>query len=112
MVQVVHERDVVRAIELALQPGRRGVYNVRGPGEVPLSSVFRLAGRRPVRLPSLVAQRALSGLWESRLGTFPEPELDHVRYICMVDDTLARKELGYAHRFDLEQTVNSVFDEW
>jgi UDP-glucose 4-epimerase len=112
MVQVVHERDVVRTIELALQPGRRGVYNVRGPGEVPLSSVFRLAGKRPVRLPSLVAQRALSGLWESRLGTFPEPELDHVRYICMVDDTLARKELGYAHRFDLEQTVDAVFDEW
>ena len=32
MMQVVHEKDVVRAIQLALRPGVRGIYNIRGPG--------------------------------------------------------------------------------
>ncbi|MEZ4335331.1 MAG: NAD-dependent epimerase/dehydratase family protein [Sandaracinaceae bacterium] len=30
MVQVIHERDVVEAILLALQPGVRGIFNLRG----------------------------------------------------------------------------------
>jgi UDP-glucose 4-epimerase len=112
MVQVVHERDVVRAIELALAPGRRGVYNLRGPGEVALSQLFAMAGKRPVQLPAPIAQRALNTLWSSRIGSFPVEELDHVRYVCMVDDARARKELGYAQRYDLKSTVSSVFDEW
>jgi UDP-glucose 4-epimerase len=112
MVQVVHERDVVRAIELALAPGKRGVYNLRGPGEVALSRLFAMAGKRPVQLPAPIAQRALNTLWSSRIGSFPVEELDHVRYVCMVDDARARSELGYAQRYDLTSTVSSVFDEW
>lgn len=112
MVQVVHERDVVRAIELALAPGKRGVYNLRGPGEIALSQLFALAGKRPVHLPAPIAQRALNTLWSSRIGSFPAEELDHVRYVCMVDDARGRRELGYAHRYDLRATVASVFDEW
>jgi UDP-glucose 4-epimerase len=112
MVQVVHERDVVRAIELALAPGKRGVYNLRGPGEVALSRLFAMAGKRPVQLPAPIAQRALNTLWSSRIGSFPVEELDHVRYVCMVDDARARTELGYAQRYDLKTTVSSVFDEW
>lgn len=112
MVQVVHERDVLQAIELALEPGRRGIYNIRGPGEVPLSRAFELVGKRPLFVPAGLARRALNGMWRSRLGNFPAPELDYVRYVCMVDDQRARRELGYAHRFDIQQTLEAVFDEW
>jgi UDP-glucose 4-epimerase len=111
MVQVVHERDVLRAIELALEPSRRGIYNIRGPGELPLSRAFELIGKRPMFWPAGLAQRALNGLWNSRIGNFPAPELDHVRYVCMVDDRRARQELGYSHQFDIEQTLQAVFDD-
>jgi UDP-glucose 4-epimerase len=112
MVQVVHERDVVRALELALEPGRRGIYNLRGPGELPLSRAFDLVGKRPMFFPASLAQRALNGLWRSGISNFPVPELDHVRYVCMVDDQRAREELGYAHHFDIKQTLDAVFDDW
>ena len=45
MVQLIHDEDVcARAAQLALKPGVRGVYNVVGPGEVPLSSMLQRAG--------------------------------------------------------------------
>lgn len=112
MVQVVHERDVLHAIELALEPNRRGIYNIRGPGELPLSRAFQMIGKQPVFWPASVAKRALNSLWRSRITNFPAPELDHVRYVCMVDDSRARSGLGYGHKYDIQQTLEAVFEEW
>lgn len=108
MVQVVHEKDVVSAIQLALRPGVRGVYNIKGPGELPLSHAFRALGRRPHKLPTGVAKRALNSMWRSRLSSFPAPQVDHVRFVCMVDDTRARQELGYSPRYNLVETLRAV----
>jgi UDP-glucose 4-epimerase len=111
MVQVVHERDVVDALVLALRPGVRGIFNLRGPGEVPLSRLFRMLGRAPVAVPGPLAEAALTRLWKLRLTSFPTPELDHIRYLCMVDDARARTTLGYVPRRSLEETVHAVDSE-
>lgn len=108
MVQVVHERDVVEAITLALRPGVRGIFNLRGPGELPLSRILGLLGRKPIPVPSPVAKSTLDRMWRYRLTTFPPPELDHIRYVCMVDDTRARDVLGYRPRYALEETLAAV----
>jgi UDP-glucose 4-epimerase len=111
MVQVIHERDVVRAIALALEPGVRGIFNLKGPGEVPISRVFKLLGRRPRSVPSMLAAPVLERMWRYRFTSFPMPELDHIRYVCMVDDTRAREILGFAPRYSLDETVRAVLDE-
>jgi UDP-glucose 4-epimerase len=112
MLQVIHERDVVEAIALALQPGTRGIYNLRGPGELPLSRMWRILGRKPTPIPGPLIHTLLSGLWSSRATNFPKEELDHLRYICLVDDRRARKELGFTPRFNIEETVKAVYAEW
>ncbi len=112
MVQLVHERDVLHAIELSLRPGVRGIYNIRGPGELPLSRAIQMLGKRPLFLPSSLAKRALNSLFQSRMSSFPSAELDYIRYVCMVDDQRARTELGYRHRFDIQQTLEAVYEEW
>ncbi len=110
MIQVMHERDVVRAIELALEPNKRGVYNVRGPGELPLSRALSAVGKRSIPVPSFVAQQAINTLFRSRLGNFPAPEIDYIRYVCMVDDTRARTELGFTPRYDMQETLEAPFE--
>jgi UDP-glucose 4-epimerase len=109
MLQVIHERDVVEAIALALEPGVRGVFNLRGPGELPLSRMLRLLGREPIPVPGPLYKGILRSLWTSRATRFSSPELDHLRYVCMVDDSRARRELGFAPKYDIEQTLRSVF---
>ena len=108
MMQVVHERDVVRAIQLALRPGVRGIFNIRGPGEMPLSHLVRQAGGRPRVVPSSVAKVALDQLWKLRLSSFPSQELDHLRYVCMVDDSRARTDLGYEPAHSIDRVLRDV----
>jgi len=111
MVQLIHERDVVGAIELALEPGVRGIFNLRGPGELPLSRILRLAGKRPRTMPGFAARAVLDRMWKLRLTSFPTPELDFIRYVCMVDDTRARSELGFTPKHSLEEAIAAVFSE-
>jgi UDP-glucose 4-epimerase len=108
MVQVVHQSDVVRAIELALMPGIRGIYNVAGPEPLPLSRYIKILGRQRIGVPYSIARLVMRRMWSLRLTTFPAPELDHIRYICMVDDRRARQVLGFAPRMSLSETVLSV----
>ncbi len=111
MMQVIHERDVVDAMVLALRPGVRGIFNLRGPGELPLSRMLRLLGKRSISVPGPLIKGLLGGLWPSRAASFPSPEIDHLRYVCMVDDTRARRELGFAPKRGIEETLRAVYAE-
>lgn len=111
MIQVLHERDVAHAIRAALEPGRRGIYNVAGPDPLPLSRAVKMLGKRTLPVPYTLGKFLVNRMFALRLTSFPGPELDHIRYVCMVDDRRAREELGFAHRYDLEQTLRAVRTE-
>jgi UDP-glucose 4-epimerase len=111
MVQVIHESDVVLAMLRALSPGKRGIYNVAGAEPAPLSHIVRVLGKPSFPVPYTLGKALLKRLWSFRLTTFPAPELDHIRYVCMVDDRRARQELGYLPATTLPDTVRSVEEE-
>jgi UDP-glucose 4-epimerase len=108
MVQVIHQDDVVHAIELALRPGIRGIFNVAGPEPLPLSRIIKMLGRHHLPIPLSLGTAMMKQMWSLRLTTFPPPELDHIRYVCMVDDRRARDVLGFRPLHTIEQTVRSV----
>jgi UDP-glucose 4-epimerase len=108
MVQLLHVEDVVSAIERALTPGVRGVFNIAGPSPVPLSLIFEKLGRRPRPLPEPLARTLLGAAWSLKVSDWPVPELDHIKYVCMVDDSLARDKLGFAHEYDLDRILQDV----
>ena len=108
MVQLIHEEDVCRALVLALRPGARGVYNVNGPGEVPVSAALRELGRRPVPVPHFLVRPLLRRLFEAGVSSYPPEEVDHIQYLCMVDGSLAERELGFSPRHSLRETIRSV----
>ncbi len=108
MIQVVHEADVARAIGLALLPEKQGIFNLPGCVPAPLSQLLRMAGCSPRSLPHLLADPALRRLWAMRLTSFPAPELDHLRFVCMVDGERARDELEFSPRYDLAETMEHL----
>jgi len=110
MVQVIHEADVVSAIVAALSPDARGIFNVAGPEPMPLSHLLRVLGRPTLPVPYSLAKPLMNRLWSLHLTSFPTPELDHIRYVCMVDDRRARDVLGYMPAHDAEETVRAVED--
>ncbi len=111
MLQAVHQDDVVRAIMLALAPTARGIYNIAGPPPVPLSRVIELLERQTVGVPHTVARLGVERLFRWRVTSFPAPELDFIRYVCMIDDSRARRDLGYAPTHGLVATLCAVDEE-
>ena len=108
MVQLIHVEDVVTAIEKALTPGVRGVFNIAGPSPVPLSLVFEKMGKEPHRLPEPAARAMLEAAWTLGVSDWPVPELNHIKYICMVDDSRAREKLGFDHDHSLDEILEDV----
>lgn len=108
MVQLIHVEDVVSAIERALTPGVRGVFNIAGPSPVPLSLLFEKMGKTPRPVPEPVARLMLKAAWSLKVSDWPVPELDHIKYVCMVDDTLARDKLGFKHEYSLDRILEDL----
>jgi UDP-glucose 4-epimerase len=108
MVQLVHVLDVAEAIVQALAPGRRGIYNIVGPGEVPLSAILKELGREGRWIPHPVAKPLLQLAFAFGISSFPVAELDFIRYVCMVDGRRAAAELGFRPRFGLRETIRAV----
>ncbi|HZO14249.1 MAG TPA: NAD-dependent epimerase/dehydratase family protein [Polyangiaceae bacterium] len=105
MIQVMHESDLARAFGVALQNGARGVYNVTGPGEVPLSVLIEEAGARAMPVPELVLALVIGrfGLPEAGSGA-----LDFLKHPCLVDGSRFREATGFEPERSLRETVRSM----
>jgi UDP-glucose 4-epimerase len=108
MVQVIHQDDVVSALVKALAPGARGIYNLAGPPPLPLSRLIEMTGRPRLSVPHFFAETAIKRMFRYGATSFPAPELDHIRYVCMVDDARAREALGHEPAHDLADTMRAV----
>ena len=111
MVQVIQERDVVGALKTALRPGVKGVFNLGGPEPLPLSRIIDILGKGALPIPFSLGKMVMKRLWSLHLTTFPPPELDHIRYVCMVDDKRSREELGFRPAQTIEDTILSIHSD-
>ena len=99
---------VTSALVLALTPGARGVYNVVGPGEVPLSAALDLLGRKPIPVPHVVARPLLERMFALRVVDFPPGEIDYIQFLCTVDGARFASELGWTPQVGMRETILSV----
>ncbi len=110
MMQFIHEEDVAAAIRLALEPGMRGIFNLPGPGEIPLSAALRELGKPTYPVPHLGAVQLFHVLWKLGLSPFHGGEVNHLRYVCMVDGRRSRQVLGFSPKFNLRETLRAALD--
>ncbi|HVE83092.1 MAG TPA: NAD-dependent epimerase, partial [Myxococcales bacterium] len=89
----------------------KGVYNVVGPGEVPLSAVLRELGHTAIPVPHPLARSALNLLFKYRIASFPPPELDHIQYLCAVDGSRWVKDVGWKPSYSMRDTIRSVISD-
>ncbi|MBZ0252177.1 MAG: SDR family oxidoreductase [Candidatus Methylomirabilis sp.] len=108
MLQLIHEDDVVHALALAARPGIRGIYNVVGPGQVPLSVILKELGAGRIPIPHPVAMSLTRRLWEMGLSAFSAPELNFLRFVCNIDGARATRDLGFVPRYSLPETIRSI----
>ncbi len=108
MIQLLHIDDLIQALELSLKPGVRGIYNIAGGGELPLSELLAALGRTRLPVPEPVARALFGAMWRMRISSFPIEEMEYIKYICMVDDRRARQNLGYRPKMSLRNTIDAI----
>jgi UDP-glucose 4-epimerase len=108
MTQFIHEEDVSEAIALTLEKGLRGVFNVTGPGEVPLRVAIRETGGTAVPLPEFVARALFGQLFQLGLFHTPAAAIDYIKYPCTVSAKRFVEATGFKPSFTLEETFASV----
>jgi UDP-glucose 4-epimerase len=95
LMQILHEEDLLRAVELALELDVPGPINLAGRGVLPLSTLVSLAGKSRWRLPPPLLYRLTSIDWLRRTGDPPEAFYDYLRYLWTVDTRRAKEQLGF-----------------
>ena len=93
---LVSDKDVVRAMQLALHSTARGVFNIAGFETVPLSVFGRWIGEPSVPLPRPLI--SLASRMSSFVGRAPAPtstSSPHLHYGFTLDTQRARLELGF-----------------
>ena len=108
MLQLIHEDDVVTAMQLCLKDGIKGVFNLAGPGAVPLSVVVNELRKKMLYIPHFIAGTLLNRLWKMGISSYPAPVSDHIKFSCMVDDKRARQTLGFKPAHSLASTIDAI----
>lgn len=108
MLQIVHEEDLAEAIGCALRARARGIYNVAGPGAIPLSVLLRELRKPTLVLPHPLLYAADGLLFRLGASKLPPASFDFIRYNCLVDGTKIERELKFRPRFSLPDTIAAI----
>ena len=103
MMQFMHEDDLVEALVISVEKGLRGVYNLTGPGQVPLRVAIAETGGRPFPLPEPI----LRGYAERFMG-LPSGAIDFIKFPCTIDGARFVRDTGFRARVSLEETFRSL----
>lgn len=108
LMQFLHEEDLAEAVALALASEARGVFNVVGPGAVPISLAVRACGGSPIRVPEFLMRPVFDRLYRSGLLAWPAGVLDFLKYPLTLSGDRFVEATGFVPRHDLETTFEAT----
>jgi len=108
MMQFIHEEDLSEAIALALENDLRGVFNVVGPGAVPLKQAIRAVGKPRISVPEPFARLLFQQLFRLNMYEFPPSALEYLKYPCTIAGERFERATGFEPLFSLQDIFASV----
>jgi len=106
LMQLVHERDVIDAFNLAVDNDFAGEFNIVGEGVLPYSTILAMMGKVPLPMPHFVARPLSRALWATQIFDSPPNFLDFLRFLCVADGGKARRVMGFAPVYDIKATIH------
>ncbi|MBF0226323.1 MAG: NAD-dependent epimerase/dehydratase family protein [Desulfobacterales bacterium] len=108
MIQVIHELDVAHAIELSLQKGIKGIFNVTGSGALPLSVLSKEIGVNQIPMPYPIAHSITNFLFKLNKLPFPASALNFFQYSLCIDGKSFKKATNFEPKLSLEETISGM----
>ena len=108
MMQFIHEEDVSEAIALALDHRLQGVFNVAGPGEVPLHTAIRETGGTPLAVPEPLMRPLFARGFRWGVIPYPPGAIDYLKYPLTVSGERFVEATNFRPLFSLEEIFQSL----
>lgn len=107
LMQLLHGDDLLDVLKRAVDRPADGSFNVAGRGVLPLSALFKIAGRVPLSLPGPIANATAELLWRS-YGVGIGLPLDFVRYVWAVDAESVATTFDVVPRYSTREVAASL----
>ncbi len=108
MMQFIHEEDLSEAIALALEHGLQGVFNLTGPGEVPLHTAIRETGGTALPIPGPIIRPLFERLFRWGLLPYPPGAIDYLKYPITVSGERFVDATNFRPLFSLQEIFQSL----
>lgn len=108
LMQFVDEKDIARALILALDQPIPGIFNVAGEGVVALSHAIRHAQAMAIPIPPFVSASMMRMIAQATSIPFPPYLMDYFKYPTIISDDLFRKEFGYQPKVKTVQSLRNL----
>jgi UDP-glucose 4-epimerase len=108
MMQFIHEEDLSEAIALTLEHRLQGVFNVTGPGEVPLHVAIEETGGRAFPVPEPLLRPLFDRLFRLGAISYPPGALDFLKFPITLSGSRFVDATSFQPLFGLEETLQSV----
>ncbi|MDJ0853440.1 MAG: SDR family oxidoreductase [Myxococcota bacterium] len=108
MMQFLHEEDLSEAIALSLEHGLQGVFNVVGPGEVPLHTAISETGGTAWAVPEAILRPMFDRLFRLGLIPYPPGALDYLKFPITLSGSRFVEATNFHPLFGLEEIFHSI----
>ncbi len=108
LMQFLDEKDMARALILALENPMPGVFNVAGEGVIALSHAIRHAQAIQIPIPPVISAGFVRMLAEMSKIPFPPYLVEYFKYPTIVNDDLFRKSFGYQPKVKTIQSLRNL----
>lgn len=108
MMQFLHEEDLSDAIALTLERELQGIFNIAGPGQVPLHTAIEETGGTMISLPEVVMRPMFEQLFTWGVVPFPAGAIDYLKYPVTVSGERFGEATQFRPLFGLEEIFHSV----
>jgi UDP-glucose 4-epimerase len=102
----IWDRDVVGAIEHAIDTDRAGIYNVAGDGALSIQEIAARLGKRCITFPPGLLRAILAALHPLGLSQYGPEQVNFLRYRPVLANRRLKEEFGYVP----QKSSSEVFD--
>ncbi len=111
-MQLIHEEDVVRCMELAVFGNVEGLLNVGSASAIRWNEMAAARGRYVVSLPSWLLFAATQITWALRLQSdSPAVGLNMIRYPWFASTEKIEREMGFRPRFSSKEAWDAYLEK-
>jgi UDP-glucose 4-epimerase len=108
MMAFIHEDDIADAVALAVQHELRGVFNVAGPGEVPVHTAIRETGGTAWPIPDPPARWLFGRLFRFGLIPYPAGLIDFLKFPVSLAGDRFVAATGFRCQYGLPEIFASI----